>query len=732
MLTRVLLGVGLTLTPLAAALAQSLCPATYWECLPGEDGQPHCEPVADQPREAQPVLLSADRIEGSNNENYVLRGDARAERADQQLRADELSYNVPGEILRATGSVRYQDRQVALQASAAEARLAADETDLDQTRFQLAASPANGDAEQARRRGQLTELEQVVFSTCDPQQRSWSIEASELTLDHEKGEGRARDFKLRLGRVPVFYLPYAVFPITEDRKSGFLAPAIGYNDVEGLDLSLPYYFNLAPNYDATLTPRLISDRGLLLGGEFRYLDQRQQGEYYAAFMPSDDLADRDRWRYRLKHFLNLSHGWYFHADAQRVSDARYFEDFGDSLSNTAQSVLGSQIGITGRGQQWQAGLLVEDFQLIDPTQPNQVDPYRRLPRLYYDGRFTQTSGWRYGVAADLSWFDRAEGTTGGRFDLWPYLGWRAERPWGFVEPRLGYRFTQYELDGGLGSRSRSLPVASLDAGLVFERPLQLGGRSMRQTLEPRAFYLYVPDRNQDDLPIFDSAPLDFSYSQLFRYNRFTGADRMSDANQLAIGVSSRFIDDATGSEKASISIGQVRYFDPPEVELPGVLPVDRSGSVIVSEISYSPTDRWRLALAQQWDPSLEETRLNSLRANYRFGVDGVASARYLYRPGQVEQIDIGAVVPISDRWKLIGRYNYSLRDKRNFETLAGFEYRSCCYAVRLVGRRYLRSAGFDHQTGIYLELELTGLGRLGRKTGSLLERAILGYREPND
>ncbi len=530
----------------------------------------------------------------------------------------------------------------------------------------------------------------------------------------------------------MFYLPYAQFPIDERRKSGFLAPAIGYNNIEGLDLLLPYYFNLAPNYDATLTPRIVSQRGLLLGGEARYMDRRQQGEYYAALLPSDRIEDRDRWRYRFRHFLNLGPTWSFHADAQRVSDDRYFEDFGDSLANAAQSVLGSQIALTGRGMDWQAGVVLEDFQLIDPSQPEQVDPYRRLPHIYYDGRFRQSAGWRYGLAADLSYFDRAEGVTGSRIDLWPYLGWRRERPWGFVESRLAYRYTQYDLDSGRGNPSRAMPVASLDAGLVFERPLNWGDRPMRQTLEPRAFYLYVPERDQSKLPIFDSAPLDFSYAQLFRYNRFTGADRMSDANQLTLGVTSRFIDDNTGAERGSVSIGQVRYFDPPVVELPGVQPVDRSGSVLVSEISYSPTDRWRLSLAQQWDPEFEKTRLSSLRATWQFGDGGIASARYLYRSGEIEQLDVGGIVPINERWKLIGRFNYSLRDNRSFETLAGFEYRDCCYAVRLISRRYLRSAGFDRQSGIYLELELTGLGRLGRKTGDLLERAILGYREPND
>jgi LPS-assembly protein len=732
MLTRVLLGVGLTLSPLSAALAEVLCPATYWQCLPGEDGQPHCDPLSPGQREQQPVMLSADRVSGENANHYILSGNALAERADQQLRADELSYEVDAERLRATGAVRYQDQQMALQASAAEARLGADETDLSQASFQLSDSTANGQASSVQRRQQLTAMETVIFSTCDPADRSWAIEASSLELDHEQGIGTARDFKLRLGSIPVFYLPYARFPIDDQRKTGFLAPAIGYNNVEGLDLSIPYYLNLAPNYDATITPRLVSERGLLLGGEFRYLDRRQQGEYYAAFLPSDDIEKRDRWRYRFRHFLSLGNTWSAFADAQRVSDDLYFEDFGDSMANAAQSVLSSRLALSGRGLDWQAGVQLEDFQLIDPTQPDQVDPYRRLPRIYYDGRFSHRAGWRYGVAADLSYFDRASGVTGSRLDLWPYLGWRGERPWGHVEPRLAYRYTYYDLDSGQGEPDRGLPVLSLDAGLVFERPLSWGDRPLRQTLEPRAFYLYVPERDQSALPVFDSSELDFSYAQLFRFNRFTGADRMSDANQLTIGVSSRFIDEASGSERASVSIGQVRYFDPPVVELPGVQPVDRSGSVLVSEISYSPTDRWRLSLAQQWDPEFEETRLNSFRASYRFGNEGIASARYLYRPGEIEQFDIGGVVPINDRWKLIGRFNYSLRDNRNFETLAGFEYRDCCYAVRLIGRRYLRSAGFDRQSGIYLEFELTGLGRLGRKTGSLLERAILGYREPND
>jgi len=729
---RALLALGLAMTPLSAAVAQALCPQTFWHCEPGADGIAHCEEELAAGREQAAVMLNADSVNAENQDAYHLRGSVTAERADQRISADQMDYLPDAEQLDAQGNVRYQDHQMAMQALSAQARLGANETDLTQAQFQLRISAANGEAEAVRQREGLTELDRVLFSTCPPEQRSWSIEASSMSINHEEGVGTARDFKLRLGDVPVFYLPYAQFPVDDRRKSGLLAPTLGYNE-EGIDLALPYYFNLAPNYDLTLTPRIIGERGFMVGGEFRYLSNRQTGEFSANWLPDDDIANRDRWRFKARHYLGLGSGWSLYTNAQRVSDDRYFEDFGESLSTVSQSVIGSQMALTKRARDWRAGIVIEDYQLIDPSQPNQPDPYRRLPRIFFDGRFEPIGGFRYGVAADMSHFDREIGVTGQRLDLWPYIGWRGERPWGFLEPRLGYRYTSYSLDDTTGpdSPSRSLPIASIDAGLVFERPLEFGGQQWTQTLEPRAFYLYVPDRNQDDLPVFDSAELDFGYSQLFRYNRFTGADRMSDANQLAVGVSSRLLDPDSGEERASISLGQIRYFDPPDVELPGVPAVDRSRSVFVAEASFSPNERWRLTLAQQWDPELDITRLSSFRANYRFGRGGIASASYLYRPNRIEQIDIAGVFPVSERWSLIGRWNYSLRDNRSFETMLGFEFEACCYALRVLGRQYLRAAGFERNTGIYLEVELKGLGTLGRKTGALLERAILGYRESN-
>ena len=727
---RALLALGLVMTPLSSAVAQALCPQTFWRCEPGSDGALRCDQELAASRATSEVLLYADSVNAENQQLYHLLGSVSAERADQLFRADRMDYQTESEQLDAAGNVHYQDHQLSMQADSAKAKLASNETDLSNAQFQLRASSANGEASEIRQREKRTELDQVTFSTCAPEQRSWSIEASAMTLNHEEGVGTARDFKLRLGSVPVIYLPYAQFPIDDRRKSGLLAPTLGYND-EGIDIALPYYFNLAPNYDATLTPRIIGDRGFMLGGEFRYLSRRQTGEFSANWLPGDDLAKRDRWRFKARHYLGLGSGWSLYTDAQRVSDDRYFEDFGESLSTASQSVLGSQMALTRRARDWQAGIVLEDYQLIDPSQPDQPDPYRRLPRIFFDGRFEPIGGFRYGIAADLSHFDRDIGVTGQRLDLWPYIGWRGERPWGFVEPRIGYRYTRYDLNDASGPSdpSRSLPIASLDAGLIFERSLNFAQHSWVQTLEPRAFYLYVPDRNQDDLPVFDSAELDFGYSQLFRYNRFTGADRHSDANQLAIGVSTRLLDAGSGEERAALSIGQIHYFDPPDVELPGVVPVDRSQSVLVAEASYNPNERWRLTLAQQWDPELERTRLSSFRANYRWGRGGIASATYRYRPDRIEQIDLAGVVPVSERWSLIGRYNYSLRDNRSFESLFGFEYEACCYALRVLARQYLRAAGFERNTGIYLEVELKGLGTLGRKTGALLERAILGYRE---
>lgn len=662
---------------------------------------------------------------------YEFSGRVDLRRADQRIAADRARYDQNTGAIEAEGSVQYQESTLLLAADKASGNLDQDRTELSRVRYQLLEARGNGEAESAKLSGgKHTDLTAVTFSTCDPGQRDWQISAREMQLDHEAGVGTARGMRLTFKGVPLLALPYASFPIDDRRRSGFLLPSIGGSNNGGFDLIVPYYLNLAPNYDATLSPRYIADRGFMAGGEFRYLGASQRGELRGTYLGDDDLADRDRHFYEWKHVGQFGQNFVAVADIRRVSDARYFEDFGDSLTASATSLLPSSAYLHGRGVWWNLAFGGDDIDVTDPRLPASAEPYRRLPRLAFDAEYPFADALRLGLRSELVRFDKDDALTGDRYDFEPYLAFPLERAFGFVRPEIGYRSTHYELDRrDEDSPSRSTAIASLDAGLFFDRATTIGGRALRQTLEPRLYYLYVPFEQQHDLPLFDTTELTFSFAQLFRRNRFSGGDRQQDANQLTAAISTRLIDDADGDELLHASLGQIRYFRDQRVQLPGVPATDFSGSSYAGELDFAAGENWRLAVSQLYNPNTDRTDLSSVRAQYRFADErGVANLAYRFRRGLLEQLDASTAFPINDKLRLIARWNYSLFDERTLEGLAGIEYESCCWALRLLGRHYVRSVEGDTNNAIFLELELKGLGTLGRKSEDLLTRSILGYR----
>ena len=329
-------------------------------------------------------------------------------------------------------------------------------------------------------------------------------------------------------------------------------------------------------------------------------------------------------------------------------------------------------------------------------------------------------------------FDHPVSGGGSRVDVYPYLALPFEKAAWYVRPELGYRQTAYSLDNGLSptgnsSPSRGTPIFDLDAGAYFERDATLFGRRFINTLEPRLFYLRVPYRDQSAIPIFDTQDYTFSYEQLFRTNRFTGADRQGDANQLTGAITTRLLDADDGREWLSASIGQIRYFDPPRVLLPGQPFVDRGSSAYVVDADLNIDDRWSIGGSYQWDPKFNRTDLGAVRAQYRFAIDGVFNATYRYRPGFVDQADFSIEYPLNANWRLLGRWNYSFLDQSTLEALAGLEWQDCCMAVRMLGRDYIHNVEGQRDLALFFEIELKGLGSFGRDTGKLLDRAILGY-----
>ena len=407
-----------------------------------------------------------------------------------------------------------------------------------------------------------------------------------------------------------------------------------------------------------------------------------------------------------------------------VSDDAYFQDFGGSLAQTSRQFLRSSATINGVGRYWTFELLADDFQVIDDGVNLQNEPYRRVPRAGFvlDRPFGR-SGFGIRVDSELVYFDRDFGLTGSRFDLFPTVYWDRFASWGFIKPSLGYRYTAYRLDGVVeqedDSPDRGTSVASLDAGLFFDRTTARGNS---QTLEPRIFYLYVPFEDQSDLPDFDTGEFTFGFSQLFNTNRFAGADRQGDANQLSLALSTRSFSGTNGQERWSLSIGQIFYFEEQRVRLNRNTELRDDVSPFLAEFAFQPFSRFSARAGMQWD--WEENRLDVASAGFRYsGERGQRLAfEYRYRLDRVDQFDIRTFWPLNERWRVLARVNYSFADEDLLETQAGFEYESCCWATRLVFRRYLKNRDGEFRDGIFFELNLKGLASLGTRTHDLFTR----------
>ncbi len=723
-------------------------------------------------RESSPTDISADDLDVKKADTTIFSGKVQMTHADQYLATDKVTYAHETEQFTTEGEVHYQDRGVRLTAQSATGDQKADILRLGKVRYQFNEQLGNGIADTATMHGEQGTLTDATYSTCPPGQRQWEFVASRISVDNAKAKGVAHNVTLRLGGVPVLWLPVISFPTDNKRRTGVLAPTIGRDDRNGLDFKLPVYINLAPNYDATLAPHWYSKRGLMLEGEFRYLTARSTGDFSGTYLPNDNIRGRDRSDLNFRDTTTLSRHWYFNADLHNVSDKNYFSDFGNSLVDTSISLLGSTVGVYGRGKYWSSSLTAENWQIASQLLSDGDEPYRRLPRLlaaanrpfarWFEAglnfeavRFSHDSFAE--VAANATRYDG-----GNRVDLQPWV----RLPFGgaawYITPQLAWRYTHYEtLDGlpvgggvdlvtGLpigggaaSSATRSLPIASLDAGAFFERNFQWGGKPYVQTLEPRLYYLRVPYRNQDDLPLFDTRELTFGWTSLFRDNRFGGADRQGDANQMSLSLTSRILSAADGRERLSAGIGRITYFDAPKVGLSAGAPLPSAdGSDWIATLDWQVNDHWRVGATQQWDSTKQRTDLSSIRGQYRFDRGGVVNVAYRFRRDllnqpALEQTDLSFVIPVKDKWKLYGRWNYSLHDAQSaqsgrvggqtLDALAGFEWSSCCVAVRLLGRQYVRSFDSRKNLGLYLEIELNGLGSFGRDTARLLDNAILGY-----
>lgn len=686
------------------------------------------------------VRLAADdaRLDPQRR-SIALRGEVVVEQAGVTLEADRVTFDDRTRRLLAEGAVRLTSSEMRLLGERAELELESERGVVTLAHYRLLQQRARGSAEQVELLDrQRSRLHEVTYTTCAPDDPGWLLRAGRLELDRERGIGVARGASLTFYGVPLLYTPYVQFPIDERRMSGLLVPTFGYSRQRGADIALPYYWNIAPQIDATLQPRLMSRRGVLLGGELRHLGSFGYSELGVEWMPKDDGrasgVDASRYALGLVGDGSLPWGGRYRVDAQYTSDDAYLDDFGESLAVSSQTHLARRALIDYRGLNWQLQGRLEYFQTLDTTIAARHRPYARLPQLrYHVERQPLPLGLFAALQSEAVAFERAHGVTGQRIDLKPTLSYPLNTAWGFLTPTLALRHTAYWLEDPAAERSsragRTLPSFTVDSGLFLERSLEWSGREVTQTLEPRLYYLYTPYREQGDLPLFDTAPLDFGFAALFRDNRFSGADRVADANQLALALTSRLLDASSGEERLRLGVGGVAYFADRRVQwTPGEVASAR-GSTLVGEAAARFGQAWSVAAALEWDPQEQPRNYEraALRLSYRDHERGLVNLSYRYDERHLEQGDLSFRQALGEQWDLVGRWNYSLRDKETRELFGGVEYSRCCWTLRTLARRQVSSVGKEPDLSLMLQLELKGLAGIGNKLDQFLQRGILGY-----
>ncbi len=690
-----------------------------------------------------PATVDADAVYYDGRAGrYRFRGDVFMQRLDQTLRSEEVRYDQESGRVDLDFPFEYEEAGLALTGKSGWMLLREDRGEVVDGQFMLDERNIRGEAELIRLQdAQRSSYERVGYTTCRPGNEDWWLQARDLELDREEGLGTARHAWFTFLNVPMFYTPWITFPIDDRRRTGLLAPSFSTSDRDGTDITVPFYWNIAPNYDATLVPRWIERRGTMLGSEFRYLRETFSGEVYGEYLPDDDQFGDDRWLFGWDHDGRLPLGWRYDADINRASDDDYLRDFGSGLLETSSSHLESRGRLRNSWNEWAVEAEVQHWQTLGEDLRN---PYRREPRLSAEYQTPFRMGRPlYQLDTEYTRFalpqDDPGRPEGERMDIAPRVEWSFRQPWGYVTPAASLRHTQYSLDEPVTdaadtSPSRTVPTFSLDSGVYFDRPFELGDRQLMQTLEPRVFYLYTPERNQDDLPDFDTSRRDVSFDGLFSEDRFAGADRVGDADQVTLALTTRFIDLAEGREYLRASLGQIHYRRDREVTLsPGqVLEEDRRGRSDYLADLRSELPGGVLAQGEyRYNPYDNRSEQGAFRLGWNPRPDLVVGAGYRMRYGSnerdLEQTDLAAVIPMGPRFSLIGRWLYSLADENSLETVGGLEYRTCCWRVQALGRRSFEGSGAEPDTSVMLQFEFTGLGQVDAGSTDFLQDSIYGY-----
>jgi len=678
------------------------------------------------------IEITADHAELNRQGEGLVSGNVRLRKNELALLAEQASFSTSRETFKLSGNVRFIAPGLVLRGDDAAFSSSTENISFRNSEFVFPQVPARGTAGlmDAPSEG-VIRLEDVTFTTCPEGRDDWMLSASHIEMDKDKGRGKAKGAKFEFKGVPILYAPVFTFPLSDARKTGLLIPKFGSNSRVGTEVEIPVYFNLAPNYDFTLTPNWMSKRGVQITNEFRYLSEINTGHLKLEYLRDDNVTGEDRILGNAWHQTRWRNGWWATLDVTNVSDGGYFEDLGGSLAVTSLTQLERNLQLEYHGSAWSAMARVENFQTIDESIVPEDRPYTRLPQLLARGYWPDAAlGLDYVLDSELVYFDRNVGITGSRVNVTPQVSLPLGRPSLYLTPSLSWEYTRYQLVNTLAgeeeSPSRNTPIFSVDSGLVLDRATG-GKKRLISTLEPRLQYVYIPYRDQDNLPVFDTGIPDLNLVQLFRRDRFAGPDRVGDASRLAAGLSTRLLDPDNGRQYLAATLGGQYFFKNQRVTLPGELPESRSSSDVFAELNFGFFNKWNLGAAYQWDPDQTLTKKSVYRVQYKPGRNEVINLAYRFQRSVLEQADLSFSWPLGSRWNAVGRWNWSLRDQQTLESFFGLEYESCCWGIRVVGRRFIADRTGDYDISWLLQVNFKGLSSLGSSAGKMLEHGILGY-----
>ncbi len=729
---------GYSISAFRAALGQAAVAVTVRQPKP---------PAA--PKEHTATVVTADKIEGQQDVRVDASGRVVVERDSTRLDADRVQYDLLSDEAVATGDVVLKRGADTIRGPRLRYRVEEQVGEFDTPTYEIVRKrparvskraisagvtrPADvtvhgyGQAESIALEGENRyHLKNATFTTCEANDPAWYVKAKELDLDFDRNVGDATHGTFHLGGIPVMYAPAAPFPLSGERRSGLLAPTIGISNVTGLDVTLPYYLNLAPNYDDTVVPRYIARRGVQLNNEFRYLNPGYVGSLRTEYLARDQVYGESRSAVSFIHDQQFGRGFTGRINYNAVSDKDYFSDLSSRVTQTSTDNLMREASLSYNAGSWFSGsVLTQRIQSLTGS-----PQYNRLPVMTGLAYLPEVGGFSLKMPMEAANFHRADSDQGWRTYVYPQIAYNFVRPGGYITPKIGVHATRYALEDRVSSgpldESRVLPIGSVDAGLFFERDSHIGRRDVVQTLEPRLYYLKVPYRNQNFLPVFDSAPMDFGFAQIFSENLYAGQDRYANASQVTGSVTSRLLNAENGDELLRTAFGVRMYFEDQKVTLPGETARTEQLADLLGAFSGRVLPNTTLDLFAQYNPRDTRMERGTVGLRYQPGFAKVASASYRYQRLSYTDVDLALQWPVINNFYVVGRVNGDIRTDKLTQAIAGLEYNGGCWVFRLAAESLLNTSG-AYTNAYYFQFEFGGAISIGNSPVSLLERSVVGY-----